>query len=73
MERVNQSLTRQFAGVPGVSVLDLAPILPARRLNQTDFSDYRDTLHLKPAAYAALEPGLLHSIEQLSGSPAPPP
>jgi lysophospholipase L1-like esterase len=68
---VNQSLMRQYANNEDVVVLDVDGILLAKRPNPKDFSDYRDTLHLQPAAYHKLEPDLLHLIDRLSSPQAP--
>jgi lysophospholipase L1-like esterase len=66
---VNQTLARQFAATGGVTILDLEKILDSGR---RDSSDYRDTLHLTPAAYARLEPGLLQLLDHLPPPQASP-
>jgi lysophospholipase L1-like esterase len=66
---VNQSLIRIYATDEDVVILDIDRILRAGRRVPDDFSDYRDTLHLQPAAYGKFEPELLGAIDRLA-SPA---
>jgi lysophospholipase L1-like esterase len=66
LREINNSLTRRYADAEGVAVFDMEKILAPTRPGSSDFSDYRDTLHLQLAAYARLEPALLHQLELFS-------
>ena len=60
--RVNAALRKRFGGAPGVAMLDDDLVLADTA------ADYRDTLHLRPAAYVKLQNPTVKALEALLGT-----
>lgn len=65
LKRTNDELGSHFANAANVTVLDLSALLSGTASHTNDFSDYRDTLHLEPAAYQKLAPKVVAAITTL--------
>lgn len=64
---VNGQLSLQFGNQPGIILLDPGKVLMDESSGASLADNYRDALHLTPAAYGKLQPALLSAIEKSRG------